>query len=286
MVDTFLVCTTCELCNLRCSAALPIEPSWMKLRGKLIHEEKKMTFPPFEMMAAALTKEGDIWAGYRKNRWDWFPKDLAEKHGPGKKAKAVYFAGCTASYVEHDIAMASVRLLDKAGVDFVTVGNKESCCGTPMLVAGKWEVFAETMKKNIAAVKAAGADTVISSCPACDMMWRHTYPEWAEKLGIEFGITAKHYSEVVSEKIKAGTFTFPANGKKKEKVTWHDSCHIGRVSGVYEAPRDLIKANPNAEFRGDAVQPGRGPLLRQRADPHQGPADRRRNRQDAHRGGP
>jgi Fe-S oxidoreductase/FAD/FMN-containing dehydrogenase len=248
MTDTILVCTTCELCNLRCSAALPIEPSWMKLRGKLIHEEKKMTFPPFEMMAAALTKEGDIWAGYRKSRWDWFPKDLAEKHGPGKKGKAVYFAGCTASYVEQDIAMASVRLLDKAGVDFVTVGNKENCCGTPMLVAGKWEVFAETMKKNIAAVKTAGADTVISSCPACDMMWRHTYPEWAQKLGIEFGITAKHYSEVVSEKIKSGKFTFPSNGKKKEKVTWHDSCHIGRVSGVYEAPRDLIKANPNADF--------------------------------------
>ncbi len=248
MVDTMLVCTTCELCNLRCSAALPIEPSWMKLRGKLIHEEKKMTFPPFEMMAAALTKEGDIWAGYRKHRWDWFPKDLEEKHGPGKKGKNVYFAGCTASYVEHDIAQASVRLLDKAGVDFVTVGNKENCCGTPMLVAGKWEVFAETLKKNIAAVKAAGADTVISSCPACDMMWRHTYPEWAEKLGIDFGITAKHYSEVVSEQIRSGKFSFPKNGKKKERVTWHDSCHIGRVSGVYDEPRDLIKANPNAEF--------------------------------------
>jgi Fe-S oxidoreductase/FAD/FMN-containing dehydrogenase len=248
VVDTMLVCTTCELCNLRCSAALPIEPSWMKLRGKLIHEEKKMTFPPFEMMAAALTKEGDIWAGYRKHRWDWFPKDLESKHGPGKKAKTVYFAGCTASYVEQDIAMASVRLLDKAGVDFVTVGNKENCCGTPMLVAGKWEVFAETMKKNIAAVKTAGADTVVSSCPACDMMWRHTYPEWAEKLGIDYGITAKHYSEVISEQIRSGKFTLPGNGKKKEKVTWHDSCHIGRVSGVYEAPRDMIKANPNADF--------------------------------------
>ena len=107
MVDTFLVCTTCELCNIRCSAALPIEPSWMKLRGKLIHEEKKMTFPPFEMMAAALTTEGNIWAGYRKDRADWFPEDLKEKHGPGDKAKNVYFAGCTASYVEHDIGMAS-----------------------------------------------------------------------------------------------------------------------------------------------------------------------------------
>lgn len=248
MVDTFLVCTTCELCNLRCSAALPIEPSWMKLRGKLIHEDKKMTFPPFEMMAAALHAEGDIWAGYRKDRAAWFPQDLLEKHGPQHKSKNVYFAGCTASYVEHDIGQASVRLLDAAGVDFTYLGEQESCCATPMLVAGKWDLFVETMQKNIAAVKAAGADTVISSCPACDMMWRHAYPQWAKKLGIEYGITAKHYSEIVSDQIKAGEFQFPPDKMPPVTVAWHDSCHIGRVSGVYEPPRDLIRAIPNVNL--------------------------------------
>jgi Fe-S oxidoreductase/FAD/FMN-containing dehydrogenase len=248
MVDTILVCTTCELCNLRCSAALPIEPSWMKLRGQLVDEEKRMTFPPFEMMAAALRKEGDIWAGYRRDRSVWFPQDLREKHGPSHKAKVAYFAGCTASYVEQDIAMASVRLLDAAGVDFTYTGEKESCCGTPMLVAGKWDVFAETMRKNIEAVKEAGADTVVSSCPACDMMWRHVYPVWAEKLGIDYGITAKHYSEVIAEKIQAGKFTFPDNAGQPVTVTWHDSCHIGRVSGVYEPPRQLIESIPNTKL--------------------------------------
>jgi Fe-S oxidoreductase len=248
MVDTILVCTTCELCNLRCSASLPIEPSWMKLRGKLIHEEKRMTFPPFEMMAEATRKEGDIWAGYRRDRSKWFPEDLKAKHGVGVKAKNVYFAGCTVSYVEHDIGMASVRLLDEAGVDFTYVGEKENCCGTPMLVAGKWDVFAETMKHNIAAVKSSGADTVITSCPACDMMWRHAYPEWAKKLGIDFDIKVKHYSEVVSDKIKDGQFKFPDQGRGPVTVTWHDSCHMGRVSGIYEPPRDLIKALPNVNF--------------------------------------
>jgi Fe-S oxidoreductase/FAD/FMN-containing dehydrogenase len=248
MVDTLLVCTTCEMCNLRCSAALPIEPSWMKLRGKLINEEKKMTFPPFEMMKEALVSQGDIWAGYRKNRADWFPQDLLVKHGPGKKARNVYFAGCTASYVEHDIGMASVRLLDAAAVDFTYLGAKENCCATPMLVAGKWDVFAETMKKNIQAVKEAGADTVISSCPACDMMWRQVYPEWSKKLGIEFGITARHYSEVLAEKIHSGQFRFPSGPSEPVTVTWHDSCHIGRASGVFEPPRDLIKAIPNVTF--------------------------------------
>jgi Fe-S oxidoreductase/FAD/FMN-containing dehydrogenase len=246
MVDTMIVCTTCEFCNLRCSAALPIEPSWMKLRGKLVQEDKQMTFPPFEMMSAALQAEGNIWAGYRKNRTAWFPQDLWAKHGPEVKSKNVYFAGCTASYVEHDIGAAAVTLLDSAGVDFTYLGHVENCCGTPMLVAGKWDVFAEVIKKNILAVKAAGADTVITSCPACDMMWRHTYREWAEKIGVDFDIKTKHYSEVIAEKIRSGEFKFthPVN----EKVTWHDSCHIGRVSGVYEEPRAVIQAVPGVEY--------------------------------------
>jgi Fe-S oxidoreductase/FAD/FMN-containing dehydrogenase len=247
-VDTFMACTTCELCDTRCSAALPVEPSWLKLRGKLIHEEKRMTIPPFEMMTAALEAEGDIWAGYRKDRANWFPEDLKEKHGPGVKAQNVYFAGCTASYVENDIGIGSARLLDAAGVDYTFMGEEESCCGTPMLVAGKWDAFVDVMKRNVAAVKASGADTVISSCPACDMMWRKVYPQWAEKIGLEYNITAKHYSEVVSEQIETGDFQFPANNLPQQKVTWHDSCHIGRASGVFEPPRDMIKAIPNVEF--------------------------------------
>jgi len=88
---------------------------------------------------------------------------------------------------------------------------------------------------------------VVTSCPACDMMWRQVYPVWTEKLGIDYPITAKHYSEVVTEKIKSGEFKFPDTGQKTT-VTLHDSCHIGRVSSVYDAPRDLIKAIPGVKL--------------------------------------
>ena len=247
MVDTFLVCTTCEICNLRCSSVLPIETSWMKLRGKLIDEEDRMTFPPFEIMAASLRKEGNIWAGYRKNRTEWFPKHLWEKHGPEHQARIAYFAGCTASYVETDIAQATVTALDAAGVDFTYVGNVENCCGTPMLVAGKWDVFKEIMLKNIAVMQKAGVETVTTSCPACDMMWRVIYPQWAEKLGLEYNLQAKHYSEIIAEAIAEGKFKFTQ--EVPAVVTWHDSCHIGRVSGVYEPPREMIKAIPGVELR-------------------------------------
>ncbi|HUK78532.1 MAG TPA: FAD-binding and (Fe-S)-binding domain-containing protein [Thermoleophilia bacterium] len=270
MVDTFITCTTCEICDTRCSAVLPIEPSWMKLRGRLIEDDKRMTLPPFEMMSAALRDEGDIWAGYRKDRAAWFPQDLWDKHGPGHAADTVYFAGCTASYVERDIGIGTVRLLDEAGVDFTYLGEKELCCATPMLVAGKWDQFERVMRTNIASVLAAGASTVTTSCPACDMMWRTVYPEWAERLGIDYPITVRHYSELVADKLATGEFAFPAtpptrdasgkpsgkkSGKKdagatpaRRRVTWHDSCHIGRASGVYEPPRELIRANPHAEF--------------------------------------
>jgi Fe-S oxidoreductase/FAD/FMN-containing dehydrogenase len=274
MVDTFITCTTCEICDTRCSAVLPIEPSWMKLRGRLIEDDQRMTLPPFEMMSAALRDQGDIWAGYRKDRADWFPEDLWEKHGPQHAADTVYFAGCTASYVERDIGIGTVRLLDEAGVDFTYLGEKELCCATPMLVAGKWEQFESVMRTNIASVVASGATTVTTSCPACDMMWRTVYPEWAARLGIDYPIAVRHYSELIADKLAAGEFAFPAtppvrdasgkvsgkvSGKKsgktndgagphKTRVTWHDSCHIGRASGVYEPPRELIRANPNAEL--------------------------------------
>lgn len=245
MVDTILVCTTCELCNLRCSASLPIEPSWMKLRGLLVQEKKKMTFPAFEMMAVVLAKEGNIWAAYRKDRAAWFPPDLREKHGPTHKAKTAYFAGCTASYVEHDIGMASVRLLDAAGVDFTYAAERENCCGIPMTVAGKWDDFVEVMKKNIATMTEAGVDTVITSCPSCNLMWRQVYPVWAKKLGLRYGISAKHYTEVLAEKIERGEFSFPGTLKPQTTVTWHDSCHLGRASGIYEPPRQIIRSIPN-----------------------------------------
>jgi hypothetical protein len=80
------------------------------------------------------------------------------------------------------------------------------------------------------------------------MMWRQVYPVWAKKLGIPYDITAKHYTEMVADLIARGKFSFPPNDLPSQTVTWHDSCHIGRVSGVYEPPRTLIKAIPNVNF--------------------------------------
>jgi Fe-S oxidoreductase/FAD/FMN-containing dehydrogenase len=244
MVDSILACTTCELCNVKCCEDLPIEPSWLKLRGQLIHDEGKLTFPPFEIMRQSLHKEHNIWAAYRVDRPRWMPEEVLGMLP--EKAEIAYFPGCTASYVEHDIAQATACLMHKAGIEFTYLGEDEACCGIPMLVAGLWDTWEEIMRHNIEAMKARGAKTVITSCPACWLVWHTFYPEWAKKLDIDYPFEAKHYSEILAEQIEAGRFQL--DREVNMTVTWHDSCHMGRAGKIYEAPRKLIQAVPGIKL--------------------------------------
>ncbi|MCK4937597.1 MAG: FAD-binding oxidoreductase [Methanosarcinales archaeon] len=244
-VNTFLACTTCETCVFKCQLDLPIEPAWLRLRQLLVEEHGKMTFPPFEIMAASLLKERNIWATYRDERDKWLPDDLRAKIKD--KADYAYFAGCTASLVEKDIAIGTARMLDDAGLEFTYMGDDEACCGIPMLASGKWDVFEKIMRMNVANMKKRGVKTVITSCPACWLVWHMFYPDWARKLGIDYNFETKHYSEVLAERLDVlkPKFKEPLN----KVVSWHDSCHIGRAGGIFEPPRELIKAIPGVEFR-------------------------------------
>jgi len=163
-----------------------------------------------------------------------------------ERAEVAYFPGCTASYVEHDIAQATACLLHKAGVEFTYLGKDEACCGIPMLMSGLWDAWEEILRHNISAMQARGVKTVVTSCPACWLVWHTYYPEWAAKLGIEFDIEAKHWSEMVAGQIAAGEMRF--DRAVDMKVTWHDSCHMGRAGEIYEAPRRVLQAIPGIEF--------------------------------------
>lgn len=248
VVTSFLACTTCEACDRACSAVLPIEASWMKMRSVLVTEQGRPTFPIFEAMADSLRREGNCWLRPRTERTAWMPGDLRAAHGPSHRAEVLYLTGCTASYAERDICLGTARLLEAAGVPFAVLGELENCCGMPMLMAGKTDLFAENMRQNIRAVREAGARELVLSCPACYLVWRHIYPEWASKLGIAMDIRVRHYTQLLAEKIQAGEFTFPAAGGPPRKVTWHDSCHLGRASGIFEPPRTLIRAIPGVEL--------------------------------------
>ncbi|MBC7253803.1 MAG: FAD-binding oxidoreductase [Actinobacteria bacterium] len=242
MSDTFLLCTTCKKCDLACQTDLPIESVWEEMRGELVARGKFHTFPPFEMMGASYELENNIWAGFAAERSAWLPGDVK----PRERGPVGYWAGCTASYVERDIARGAVRILKEGGVDFVYLGNDEACCGVPFLMSGKWDLFEKALRRNIRTLRERGVRILYASCPGCWVTLAHHYRDWAGKLGLEWDVEVKHISELAAELVRDGKLRFQR--PVDMKVTWHDPCHIGRHGGIYEEPRQVLRAIPGLEL--------------------------------------
>ncbi len=244
-VNTFMACTTCEMCNRTCQLDLPNESSWLKLRGLLIDGRGYHTFPPFEIMANTMRQQGNIWGEYKDNRDGWITDEI--RPFIKETAEYAFFPGCTSSYVEQDVAQSAALILKDAGVDYTYMGKEEHCCGIPMLVSGRWEVFDETAAHNIELMKKTGATKIITTCPACWLVWEIYYRHWAEEHGIDYPFHAMHYADVLADKIDAGEFSLPNDVGRK--VTYHDPCHMGRAGVRFEGPRTLINAIPGSNFR-------------------------------------
>jgi Fe-S oxidoreductase len=242
MSDTFLLCSTCKKCDLACQTDLPIESVWEEMRGELIASGKFNTFPPFEMMGASYDMENNIWAGFSADRSSWLPEDVR----PLESGPVAYWAGCTASYVEQDIARGAARILKEGGIDFAYLGNDETCCGVPFLMSGKWDVFEEAVRRNVKALKERGIRKLYTSCPGCWVTLSGHYREWAEKLGLEWDVEVEHITELAAELVRDGKLRF--KNEVPMKVTWHDPCHIGRHGRIYEEPREVLEAIPGLEL--------------------------------------
>lgn len=242
MSDTFLLCTTCKKCDLACQTDLPIESIWEEMRGELVARGKFHTFPPFEMMGASYDLENNIWAGFATDRSSWLPEDIK----PLDSGPVGYWAGCTASYVEQDIARGAARILKEGGVDFVYLGNEETCCGVPFLMSGKRDLFEKALRRNVRTLKERGVKTLYASCPGCWVTLAHHYRDWAEKLGLEWDVEVRHISQLAAQLVEEGRLRF--EHPVPLKATWHDPCHIGRHGGIYEEPRRVLQAIPGLEL--------------------------------------